>query len=74
MNNTPRPSSPPLRSPEQRRGDPKGSARVAVVVGNPKPSSRTLDAATYVARELAGGAEPDLVVRRSTARPPDRIA
>jgi FMN reductase len=36
------------------------SARVAVVVGNPKPASRTLAAATYLARELAG--EPDLVV------------
>ncbi|MGZ4455533.1 MAG: NADPH-dependent FMN reductase [Nocardioides sp.] len=35
--------------------------RVAVVVGNPKPASRTLAAATYLAREL-GGAEPDLVV------------
>jgi FMN reductase len=35
--------------------------RVAVVVGNPKPASRTLDAATHVARELRG-AEPDLVV------------
>ncbi|MCW2775075.1 MAG: ssuE [Nocardioides sp.] len=34
---------------------------VAVVVGNPKPRSRTLDAATYVARELSGQ-EPDLVV------------
>ena len=34
---------------------------VAVVVGNPKPASRTLSAATYVARELTG-AEPDLVV------------
>jgi FMN reductase len=34
---------------------------VAVVVGNPKPQSRTLDAATYVARELSGQ-EPDLVV------------
>jgi FMN reductase len=33
---------------------------VAVVVGNPKPQSRTLAAATYLARELAG--EPDLVV------------
>jgi FMN reductase len=33
----------------------------AVVVGNPKPASRTLSAATYLARELAG-AEPDLVV------------
>ena len=33
----------------------------AVVVGNPKPGSRTLGAAAYVARELTG-AEPDLVV------------
>lgn len=33
---------------------------VAVVVGNPKPQSRTLAAATHVARELVG--EPDLVV------------
>jgi len=37
----------------------------AVVVGNPKPASRTLEAATYVAREL-GGAEPDLVVDLAT--------
>ena len=37
------------------------SARVAVVVGNPKPASRTLAAASYVARELAG-TDPDLVV------------
>lgn len=35
--------------------------RVAVVVGNPKPSSRTLSAAVHVARELTGR-EPDLVV------------
>ncbi|KGN37245.1 NADPH-dependent FMN reductase [Knoellia subterranea KCTC 19937] len=34
---------------------------MAVIVGNPKPASRTLAAATHVARELAG-AEPDLVV------------
>lgn len=34
---------------------------VAVVVGNPKPASRTLHAATYLATEL-GGHEPDLVV------------
>ena len=33
---------------------------VAVVVGNPKPQSRTLAAATYVAQELVG--HPDLVV------------
>jgi FMN reductase len=38
---------------------------VAVVVGNPRPASRTLAAATYVARELAG-AEPDLVVDLAT--------
>ena len=37
------------------------TARVAVVVGNPKPGSRTLAAAVHVARELSG-AEPDLVV------------
>lgn len=37
----------------------------AVVVGNPKPASRTLAAATYVARELSG-AEPDLVVDLAT--------
>ena len=36
------------------------SARVAVVVGNPRPASRTLAAARHVARELVG--EPDLVV------------
>ncbi|KAA1424014.1 NADPH-dependent oxidoreductase [Mumia zhuanghuii] len=39
--------------------------RVAVVVGNPKPASRTLSAATYVAHELSGG-EPDLVVDLAT--------
>jgi FMN reductase len=40
-------------------------SRVAVVVGNPKPQSRTLAAATYVARELVGrgpSRSPDLVV------------
>ena len=37
----------------------------AVVVGNPKPASRTLTAATYVARELTG-TEPDLVVDLAT--------
>lgn len=41
---------------------------VAVVVGNPKPGSRTLAAATYVARELSG-AEPDLVVDLATLGP-----
>ena len=34
--------------------------RSAVVVGNPRAGSRTLAAASYLARELAG--EPDLVV------------
>lgn len=37
----------------------------AVVVGNPKPASRTLQAATHLARELSGG-EPDLVVDLAT--------
>ncbi|QIG41605.1 NAD(P)H-dependent oxidoreductase [Nocardioides anomalus] len=37
----------------------------AVVVGNPKPGSRTLAAATHVARELSG-AEPDVVVDLAT--------
>jgi FMN reductase len=41
---------------------------VAVVVGNPKPASRTLDAATHVARELSGRA-PDLVVDLATLGP-----
>ncbi|WP_395658536.1 NADPH-dependent FMN reductase [Nocardioides sp.] len=36
-------------------------ARVAVVVGNPKPQSRTLHAATRLARELVGR-DPDQVV------------
>ncbi|WP_139981637.1 NAD(P)H-dependent oxidoreductase [Nocardioides litoris] len=45
-----------------------GGHRVAVVVGNPKPASRTLAAATYVARELAGD-EPDLVVDLATVGP-----
>ncbi len=44
------------------------SARVAVVVGNPKPASRTLAAATYVARELTG-ADPDLTVDLATLGP-----
>lgn len=42
--------------------------RTAVVVGNPKPASRTLAAATHVARELGGG-EPDLVVDLATLGP-----
>ncbi|MCW2855610.1 MAG: ssuE [Marmoricola sp.] len=37
----------------------------AVVVGNPKPLSRTLEAATFLARELSG-AEPDHVVDLAT--------
>ena len=40
----------------------------AVVVGNPKPASRTLAAASYVARRLSG-AEPDLVVDLATLGP-----
>ncbi|WP_244931667.1 NAD(P)H-dependent oxidoreductase [Nocardioides sp. W7] len=44
------------------------SARVAVVVGNPKPASRTLSAASYLARELTG-TEPDLVVDLGTVGP-----
>jgi len=42
--------------------------RVAVVVGNPKPQSRTLAAATWLATQL-GGAEPDLVVDLATLGP-----
>ncbi|GAA1917342.1 NAD(P)H-dependent oxidoreductase [Nocardioides hwasunensis] len=38
------------------------------MVGNPKPGSRTLAAATYVARELSGG-DPDLVVDLATLGP-----
>lgn len=41
------------------------SPRVAVVVGNPKPQSRTLAAATFLARELTGR-DPDLVVDLAT--------
>lgn len=44
------------------------SGTVAVVVGNPKPASRTLVAATYVARELTGR-EPELVVDLATLGP-----
>ena len=42
--------------------------RTAVVVGNPKPASRTLTAATHVARRLSD-AEPDLVVDLATWGP-----
>ena len=41
------------------------SIRTAVVVGNPRPASRTLAAATYVAQELTS-TEPDLVVDLAT--------
>ena len=41
------------------------AARVAVVVGNPRPESRTLAAAQHVARELTGD-EPGLVVDLAT--------
>jgi len=44
------------------------SRAVSVVVGNPKPASRTLSAATHVARELAG-AEPELVIDLVTLGP-----
>ena len=42
--------------------------RTVVVVGNPKPASRTLAAATHVARELSG-ADPDLVIDLATLGP-----
>jgi FMN reductase len=41
---------------------------IAVIVGNPKPASRTLRAASYVARELSG-TEPDLIVDLATLGP-----
>jgi len=44
------------------------SARVAVVVGNPKPASRTLQAAGYVARRLTGR-EADLTIDLATLGP-----
>ena len=43
-------------------------SRTAVVVGNPKPGSRTLAAAVHVARELDGG-EPGLVADLATLGP-----
>ena len=46
----------------------RGQSRTAVVVGNPKPGSRTLAAAVHVARELDGG-EPGLVVDLGTLGP-----
>jgi FMN reductase len=44
------------------------SIRTAVVVGNPRPGSRTLSSALHVVRELSG-AEPDLVVDLATLGP-----
>lgn len=41
------------------------AARTAVVVGNPRPASRTLSAALHLHRELVGR-EPDLVVDIAT--------
>ena len=49
----------------QQTPTPARAPRTAVVVGNPKPGSRTLAAALHVARELTG-AEPDLVVDLAT--------
>ena len=46
----------------------EAAPRTAVVVGNPRPQSRTLAAAVHVARELTG-AEPDLVVDLATLGP-----
>jgi hypothetical protein len=42
---------------------PEPGGRVAVVVGNPKPASRTPDAGIYLATELSGQAP------EATARP-----
>ena len=42
--------------------------RTAVVVGNPRPGSRTLAAAEHVARELSGSAA-DLVVDLASVGP-----
>jgi FMN reductase len=42
--------------------------RTAVVVGNPKPASRTLAATIHLTRELTG-ADPDLVVDLATVGP-----
>jgi FMN reductase len=47
---------------------PTSGPRVAVVVGNPKPESRTLAAATHLAHELAGH-DADLVVDLATLGP-----
>jgi len=55
-------------SEKNRASEVTGSVRTAVVVGNPKAASRTLSAATHVARELTS-AEPDLVVDLATLGP-----
>ena len=47
---------------------PEPPVRTAVVVGNPKPRSRTLAAAEHVARELTG-TEPELVIDLATLGP-----
>jgi FMN reductase len=49
-------------------GQPIGQLSTAVVVGNPKPRSRTLAAATALATALAGQ-DPDLVVDLATVGP-----
>jgi FMN reductase len=43
-------------------------SRTAVVVGNPKPNSRTLAATIHLTRELSGS-DPDLVVDLATLGP-----
>lgn len=45
-----------------------GRTRTAVVVGNPKPASRTLKAAVHVATALTGDA-PDVVLDLATLGP-----
>jgi len=42
--------------------------RTAVVVGNPKPNSRTLAATIHLTRELSGH-DPELVVDLATLGP-----
>src|SRR3972149_9858412 len=45
-----------------------GRMSIVVVVGNPKPQSRTLEATTMVARKLAGR-EPDRIIDVATLGP-----
>src|SRR5438105_14738065 len=52
-------SNPPLR--KRRRPRKESNMKTAVVVGNPKAKSRTLEAGCLVARKLTG-TEPDLVI------------